>query len=316
MFSSSPSVKNSVQTDLKLHSVPIADTFAEAFPMVGARVIVTAVNEKWAEIAAREMSGYATSVIACDAEAGIERNLSPEETPDGRPGRSILVFSFGTKGLQKAVMNRVGQCILTCPTTSCFNGITTENSPTIKDDQLTVGGQLRFFGDGHQISKKLGDKRFWRVPVMEGEFLCEDKFGVFKGVAGGNILVAGTNASSVLEATEAAVDAIAKIEGVITPFPGGIVRSGSKVGSQYSTLKASTNDAFCPTLKPRSKPEIPHDVASVLEIVIDGCSFDDVQSAMKAGLHAACKHGGATFISAGNYGGKLGEHHFHLKDIL
>src|SRR5262249_46890331 len=222
----------------------IEDTFAEAFPMTAARLIVTAETERWAQTAARVATGYAASVIGCDVEAGVERELYPDETPDGRPGVSLLCFAFSRDALQKAVLNRVGQCVLTCPTTSCYNGL-----PVVKDKSIKIGGNLRYFGDGFQISKLLEGRRYWRIPVMDGEFTCEDVFGTVKGVAGGNLLMLARSQGEGLAAAEAAVAAIHKVRGVILPFPGGVVRSGSKVGSRYKKLRASTNDAYCPTLR-------------------------------------------------------------------
>src|SRR5262245_24861247 len=213
---------------LTINSVPIEDTFAEAFPMTAARLIVTAETPAWARTAAQEATGYAASVIGCDAEGGVERALSPEETPDGRPGVSLLLFAFSRDALQKAAVNRVGQCVLTCATTACFNGL-----PVVKEKSLRIGGQLRSFGDTFQISKKLDGCRFWRIPVMDGKFLCEDRFGTIKGVAGGNFLIMGATQAAALAAAQAAVEAMSPLPGVIMPFPGGIVRSGSKVGSRY-----------------------------------------------------------------------------------
>ncbi len=298
--------------DLSLNGVRIIDTFAEAFPTMATRVIVTAANSRWAEVAGTVMTGYATSVIACDAEAAIERRLSESETPDGRPGVSVLVFAFSAEALAKAVVGRVGQCVLTCPTTACFCGLPADAS----DKQVSIGGQLRYFGDTYQQSKKLGKRRFWRIPVMDGEFLCEDRFGILKGVAGGNLLIAGRTPTAALAAAEAAVSAIREVDNVILPFPGGIVRSGSKVGSRYKKLNASTNDAYCPTLRGVTELAIPPEVEAVYEIVIDGLAADDVQNAMRAGLHAACGVDDVALVTAGNYGGKLGPHHFYLKELI
>src|SRR5204863_7329662 len=180
---------------LAVNSGRIEETFAVAFPMTAARVLVTAETPAWVRTAGHAATGYAASVIGCDAEAGIERELSPDETPDGRPGVSLLFFAFSRDALQKAVVNRVAQCVLTCPTTACFNGLTGDPGKTIK-----VGGSLRFFGDGWQISKRLDGKRYWRVPTMDGEFLCEDVFGTVKGVGGGNFLILGESQSKALAA--------------------------------------------------------------------------------------------------------------------
>lgn len=297
---------------LELNGVPVDDTFAEAFPVFGTRLIITAASEAWAETAARETCGFATSVIACDVEAGLERKLTGEETPDGRPGLSLLLFAFSRKKLAQAAVNRIGQCVLTCPTTACFNGLT----DVARDETVSIGGQLRYFGDGFQISKKLGPLRFWRVPVMDGEFLCEDRFGTVEGVGGGNLIICARDQAAALESAQSAATAMSHVPGVILPFPGGIVRSGSKVGSKYKALKASTNDAYCPTLIARTDSQLPPETGAVYEIVIDGLSFADVQNAMRAGLHAACGQNGLTLVTAGNYGGRLGPHHFSLRELI
>jgi formylmethanofuran--tetrahydromethanopterin N-formyltransferase len=295
---------------LRIADIPIEDTFAEAFPMTAARLIVTAATPGWAETAGRTATGYAASVIGCDAEAGIERRLSPEETPDGRPGVGLLFFAFSRDALQKALVNRVGQCILTCATTACYNGL-----PVVKDKTIRIGGNLRFFGDGYQFSKKLEGRRYWRLPVMDGEFTCEDVFGTTKGVAGGNFLILGESQAAALAAAEAAVAVISNVPGVILPFPGGVVRSGSKVGSRYKKLKASTNDAYCPTLRGITKSALPDGANAVYEIVLDGLDLSAVEEATRIGVRAACVPG-VLGISAGNYGGKLGPFHLHLHKLL
>jgi formylmethanofuran--tetrahydromethanopterin N-formyltransferase len=295
---------------LTINSVPIDDTFAEAFAMIAARVLITAATPGWARIAAQEATGYAASVIGCDVEAGIERELSPDETPDGRPGVSLMFFAFSRDALQKAVVNRVAQCVLTCATTACFNGLDGEPNKTIR-----IGGSLRFFGDGWQISKRLDGRRYWRVPTMDGEFLCEDVFGTVKGVAGGNFLILGESQAATLAAAEEAVAAIRRVPGVILPFPGGVVRSGSKVGSKYPGLKASTNDAYCPTLRGQVTSALPEGVNAVYEIVIDGLDLAAVEQAIRVGVEAACRPG-VLKITAGNYGGSLGPFHLHLHKLL
>lgn len=295
---------------LSIDSTNIEDTFAEAFPMTAARLIVTAETPEWAQIAAQEATGYAASVIGCDAEAGIERLVSPDETPDSRPGVSLLFFAFNRDALQKAAVNRVGQCVLTCPTTACYNGL-----PVVKDKSIKIGGNLRFFGDGFQKSKKLDDRRFWRLPVMDGEFTCEDVFGTVKGVAGGNFLILGETQAVALAAAAAAVAAIKEVPGIILPFPGGVVRSGSKVGSRYKQLRASTNDAYCPTLRGRVESALGENVNAVYEIVIDGLDLAAVEEATRCGIRTACRPG-VLRITAGNYGGSLGPFHLHLHKLL
>ncbi len=295
-----------------INGVTIDETFAEAFGMKATRAIITAQNEKWAMISAQAMTGFATSVIACGCEAGIERTLDPSETPDGRPGVSILIFAMGGKGLAKQLETRAGQCVLTSPTSALFAGI---------DDgvQIPLGKNLRYFGDGFQVSKKIEGKRYWRVPVMDGEFLTEATTGRVDAVGGGNFLVLAKSQPQALAACEAAIEEMRRIPNVIMPFPGGVVRSGSKVGSKYPALGASTNDAFCPTLKGMTKTELPADCESVMEIVIDGLSKEDIDKAMRVGIQAVCDLGvenGIQRISAGNYGGKLGPFHFHLQEIM
>lgn len=302
----------SLTEKFQINGVDIDDTFAEAFPMKGARVIITAAHAEWALIAATEMTGNATSVIACDCETSIEQILDRAETPDGRPGVSVLVFGFDRDSLALAIQARVGQCVLTAPTTACYNGI----ADCPKDKRIQVGGAIRYFGDGLQFSKKLGDQRFWRIPTMDGEFLCEDRFGTVTGVGGGNLIICGDSQDNTLAAAQASVTAMKQCPDVIMPFPGGIVRSGSKVGSQYKTLKASTNEAYCPTVRPLADSDLPAGCNAVYEIVIDGLSVESVATAMKAGLHAAAGTPGTLKITAGNYGGKLGKHHFFLRELL
>lgn len=298
---------------VQIGEVIVELTFAEAFPMTGARLVVTAMNDRWVRIAADVFCGYATSVIACDLEAGVERLLSPDETLDGRPGVALLAFAFSRDKLQAALVNRVGQCLLTCPTTACYDGYPEGDSAK----RIKLGDQLRFFGDGHQQSKQLLDRRFWRIPTMDGEFLCEDRVGTFKGVAGGNLLIGAGDQLSALAATELAAEAIRAVPGVILPFPGGIVRSGSKVGSKYKGLKASTNAAYCPSLRGGvDLSQLPGEVNAMYEIVIDGTSLTAVTDATAAGLNAALRAPGVRFITSGNYGGKLGPHHVFLNDAL
>jgi formylmethanofuran--tetrahydromethanopterin N-formyltransferase len=295
---------------MNLRGVFIEETFAEAFTMRVARVIVTGRNLRWAREAALKLTGFATSVIGCKVEAGIERELPERETPDARPGVSVLLMTMGKDDLPKRLVERIGQTVLTCPTTACFDGL------PAAPDRLGVGSTLRFFGDGFQSSKVIGGERFWRIPVMEGEFLVQEKFGMVKGVGGGNFLILARTADAALAAAESAVDAMQGHPGIILPFPGGVVRSGSKVGSRrIKSMIASTNDAFCPTLRAITASALPETVNSVLEIVINGTDADAISDAMRLGIGAACREG-VVSISAGNYGGKLGPHHFHLRKIM
>ena len=297
---------------IERNGVRIVDTFAEAFGMRAARVIITAQSPAWARTAAQSMTGFATSVIGCKVEAGIEVEIAPDDTFDGRPGISVLLFAFDAEGLGRQLIDRIGQTILTCPTTACFDGLPQST------ERITVGGALRHFGDKFQSSKMLDSQRFWRIPVMEGEFLVQEAFGVQKAIGGGNFLILAKDQASALSAAEAAVDAMRKVRGVILPFPGGIVRAGSKVGAKkYKNMIASTNDAYCPTLRgrPGVTSQIPAGANSVLEIVVDGLDRAAIEDAMRAGLDAACRPG-VVEITAGNYGGKLGKHHFHLHALV
>jgi len=294
------------------NGVKIRDTFAEAFSMRGARVVITAQSPAWARIAAQSLTGFATSVIGCKVEAGIESELAAETTPDLRPGISVLLFAFDADGLQRQLIDRIGQTVLTCPTTACFDGLS--DAP----ERVVVGGNLRHFGDKFQSSKMMNGLRYWRIPVMEGEFLVQESFGVQKAIGGGNLLILAEDQAAALGAAEAAVDAMRTVRGIILPFPGGIVRAGSKVGAKkYKNMIASTNDAYCPTLRGRTgvETQLPANANSVLEIVVDGLDRTAIEQAMRAGLAAACRPG-VVEITAGNYGGKLGKHHFHLHQLL
>jgi formylmethanofuran--tetrahydromethanopterin N-formyltransferase len=292
-----------------LGSTEVADTFAEAFPMRFARLVITAATEAWALEAARSMTGFATSVIGCKCEAAIERGLSEVETPDGRPGIAVLLFAMDREGVGKRVLERVGQCVMTCPTTACFDGLPGA------ERTVALGRSLRYFGDGFQASKVIAGERFWRVPVMEGEFLVCESVGVGRGVGGGNLVVGAGDLDAALAAAAAAVDAM-RGEGIALPFPGGIVRSGSKVGSLRSkSMPASTNHQMAPTLRVQVKDTlVPEGVGAMFEIVIDAVSEEAVREAMRRALHAAAG-AGATHVTAANFGGKLGEFHFPLSEL-
>ena len=293
---------------MRINDVVIEDTFAEAFGMWASRLIITAINEKWAMTAAQVATGFSTSIIACGCEAGIGGVLPREQTPDGRPGVLVLFFTMSDKDMEKVLLNRIGQCIMTSPTSACYNGLQS-------DMNVNVGGKLRYFGDGFQASKLLEGRRLWRVPVMDGEFVIEESFGMQKAVGGGNFLILAESQQTSLAAAEAAVNAMRSVERIIMPFPGGIVRSGSKVGSRYKGQGVSTNTAYCPTIRRQVDSALPDGVNAVMEIVIDGLDEEAVREATRVGVLAACQTG-VVRISAGNYGGKLGRYHFYLHDIL
>lgn len=295
---------------MEINGIAIEDTFAEGFPIKMARVLITAVTERWAIGAAREATGFGTSVIGCPAEAGIECIVSGDETPDGRPGVNILICNMGYKNLENSLLFRIGQCVLTAPTTSAFSGMPQA------EKQFDTGRKLKFFGDGFEKQAEMYGKSVWTIPRMSGDFIVEQSFGAVDGIAGGNFLILAQNQSAGLMAAEAAVDAIGKIKGTITPFPGGVVASGSKVGSKYKFLKASTNTAFCTSLREDGVCTLAEDISSVFEIVINGVSKEAIGAAMKAGINAACRVPGVLKISAANYEGKLGTHQFPLHVVL
>jgi len=295
---------------MQINGVFIADNFAEAFGMRATRLVITADTASWARRAAESLTGFATSVIGCGCEAGIEQELPEAATPDGRPGISVLIFAASSADLAKQVPLRVGQSVLTCPGTAVYSGL---DAP----EHVEIGARLRYFGDGHQIAKRLDGGRFWRIPVMDGEFLCVHRAGMVRAVGGGNFLLLGATRAAAREAAERAVLAMHALPNVILPFPGGVVRSGSKIGSKYKGLIASTNDAYCPTLRAQTDGALPPEVESVLEIVIDGLADTDIAAAMRAGILAACTaDSGLVAIDAGNYGGKLGKFQFNLRQVL
>jgi formylmethanofuran--tetrahydromethanopterin N-formyltransferase len=296
-------------TAYALGRTEVADTFAEAFPMRFARVVITAATETWALEAARSMTGFATSVIGCKCEAAIETALAAEDTPDGRPGIAVLLFAMDREGVGKRVLERVGQSVMTCPTTACFDGL------PAAERTVPLGRSLRYFGDGFQASKVIAGQRFWRIPVMEGEFLVCESVGVGSGVGGGNLVIGAGDEDTALAAARAGADAM-RGEGIALPFPGGIVRSGSKVGSLRSqSMPASTNHQMAPTLRVQVEDTlVPDGVGALFEIVIDGVSEDAVREAMRRGLHAAAG-AGATHVTAANFGGKLGQFHFPLSEL-
>jgi formylmethanofuran--tetrahydromethanopterin N-formyltransferase len=298
--------------DFGSHSVEIQNTFAEMFPMWAGRVLITADTEEWALTAARTATGLATSVIMSPAEAGIESLSSAEATPDGRTGALIQVYNRDRFDLKRQMILRIGQCIMTCPTASAFDAM-----PNAKR-RLKVGRSIRLFGDGFQKKALVGDRKVWRIPVMEGSFIVEDTFGVAEAVAGGNFLIMAKDKPSGLKAAEKAVEAIrAEAQPVILPFPGGICRSGSKAGSLKYKLKASTNHPFCPTLRAIVEgTQVPEAVNCVYEIVINGLSVDGVKNAISAGVQATASVPGVLRISAGNYGGKIGPFKAFLKETL
>ena len=297
---------------MEINGIEIEDTYAEAFPIKIARVLITGATKHWALVAATEATGFGTSVIACPAEAGIEKIVSGSETPDGRPGVYVQICTFGYKGLEEQLMNRLGQCVLTAPTAHMYNGLPDA------EKQFDTGFKLKFFGDGQEFELDVGGRKAFGIPMMEGDFITEHSIGAVEGIAGGNFFMLAENKMAALTAAEAAVDAIAEVEGVITPFPGGIVASGSKVGANtYSFMHATSNEKFSPSIKDKVEgSNVPADVNGIYEIVINGLNEKVISEATRAGIEAAIQIPGMKKISAGNFGGTLGPYKFKLHDIM
>lgn len=284
----------------------IENTYAEAFSTKAAHILITAATKNLAHIAATEATGFATSFIGCPAEAGIDSYVPPEKTPDGRPGYSIIICQNRADDVKEQLLERIGQCVLTAATTAVFN---------LAESDVTdnLGFKLAFFADGYQEKVELYDRTMYRIPVMSGDFLIEEDFGIVDAVAGGNLFIMAKTQATALMAAEAAVNAISQVEGVITPFPGGIVASGSKVGSKkYKFMHATTNEEYCPTLKDTVESKLPEDVEGVYEIVFDGLTEEKIRTATQSAISAVKTIPGVVKISAGNYGGNLGKYRINL----
>ncbi len=291
----------------------IEDTFAEAFPMYVSRVLITARDRYWAYVAGTLATGFATSIIMCPCEAGIEGFVSPDSTPDHRPGVLVQFWHSDLGLLKQQLVLRLSQVVLTCPTTRVFDAL-----PKVKR-KLTIGSTIAKFGDGFEQQVEMFGRKMWSIPVMEGEFLIEEKVGVMKGVAGGNIIILAEEPYEGLKAAKSAVRAIRKyVRRVIMPFPGGVCRAGSKPGSlKYPKVKATTNHPFCPTLRDKvPDTRVPENVRCVYEIVINGLTQEDVAKAMGIAALTAAQFRSVVKVTAGNYGGKLGPYKIFLKDAV
>ncbi len=298
----------------------IDDTYAEAFRSLYAEVLITARDRKWLDHACRAATGHASSTIMCDCEAGVDRYVGPGgdasfATPDGRPG-AVVQFHLPrfrkdrVEALEKVLLARLSQNVLTCPTTACFNLLDTE--PYFK-----LGRKIAFFGDGFQQRVRRHDRPMWVIPTMGGEFTVDRRFGYADGIMGGNLWFLGTTADAAIEAAERSVTGVEATPGAITTFPGGVAASASKAGSRYSFLFASTYEQFCPTLKQQLGPEskVPDGVTSIMEIIINGRDLETVAQATRAAIAASIATPGLLKISAGNYGGRLGKSFIHLRDV-
>lgn len=290
----------------------VEDTYAEAFRSLYVEFLITARNRRWLDHAINAATGHGSSTIMCDCEAGLDRYVGPGgdesfATPDGRPGAVCQLhvprfWKHRVEGLEKALLARVCQDVLTCPTTACF-------SLSDSEPYYRLGRKVAFFGDGYAGLEDRFGRRMWVIPTMAGEFCIDRRFGYHDGIMGGNLWFMATSEAASLEAAELAAEACGGIPGVITPFPGGVTSSGSKAGSRYKFLFASTNHPFCPTLKgrPGIKSQVPDGITSVMEIIINGHDLETVRAATQAAIRAASPVTGLEKITAGNYGGRLGK---------
>jgi formylmethanofuran--tetrahydromethanopterin N-formyltransferase len=298
-------------------SAVVDDTYAEAFRSILAEVLITARDRKWLDHAVNAATGHASSTILCECEAGLDRYVGPGgdetfTTPDGRPG-AIVQFHVPRfrkdreTWLERTLLNRLAQNVLTCPTAACFNLIDSE-------PYFRLGRKIALFGDGHQFRDVRYGRRVWVIPIMAGEFVVDRRFGFRDGIMGGNLWFMGESADAALLAAERGLQGVRSTPGVISPFPGGIAASGSKAGSRYSFLIASTNHPFCPTLREKLGDEsrVPEGVASITEIIINGRDLETVRRATHAAIDAAIETPGLLRISAGNYGGRLGKNFVYL----
>ena len=285
----------------------IEDTYAEAFRSIYAEVLITARDRRWLDHAVSSATGNASSTILCDCEAGLDRYVEDAETPDGRPG-AIVQFHVPrfrkdrVESLERSLLVRLSQNVLTCSTASCF-------CPEPGENRYKLGRKIAFFGDGYQRRAVRHGRRVWVVPTLGGEFVIDRRFGWHEGLMGGNLWFFGSTIDAAILAAERAAEAAATTPGVILPFPGGLAASGSKAGSRYTFSIASTYEAYCPTLRDRlgEKSRLPAGVASVMEIIIDGKSLETITKATKAAIAASVETPGLLRISAGNYGGRLGK---------
>ncbi len=291
----------------------IEDTFAEAFRSIYAEVLVTARDRQWLDHAASAATGNASSTILCDCEAGLDRYVGNEATPDGRPG-AVLQFHVPRfrkdreKALERSLLVRLSQNVLTCPTTACFNLSEGEG-------RFPLGRKLAYFGDGFQFRDERFGRRVWVVPIMAGEFVIDRRFRWSDGLMGGNLWFLGRDIDAALLAAQRAEEAVRSVPGVVTPFPGGVAASGSKAGSRYKFSVASTYEAFCPTLRERlgDKSRVPEGVGSIMEIIINGKDLATIERATQAAITASVETPGLVRISAGNYGGRLGKSFVYLR---
>jgi formylmethanofuran--tetrahydromethanopterin N-formyltransferase len=278
--------------------VDIDDTFSEVFELYYSEILVTAATKDLAMEIARSATGYATSIIGCDCEAGVDYST---DGPDRRPGVVLAFFAVDKKNLQNAILSRLGQNVLTAPTARAF--------AVSGGDTYDLGKKLSFFGDGYEEETDKFGRRMWSIPLMGGDFLVEAEVGISRGVSGNFQII---SADEFPDVALGAVEAIRDVKGAITPFPLGICASGSKLGSKYSFLRASTDNKKCPSIKGN---KLPKGAKSVYEIVIDAVDLETLKGAMKAGVEK-CDDPSTILITAGNFGGKLGKDRIYLMELM
>jgi len=301
-----------------VNKAQIEDTYAEAFEGIFCRVIVTSDDEETLRKAAQDATATPSIVIG-RVEGGIEKWLSKKETPDKRKG-AILQFWGGIdskkpfansmKKFEIELSYRIRQDILVKPFTAVFDALPKAEG---KMDMMERVGHC---GDGYEWAENRYDRNVIIVPILVPDFIIERYLNYAHGVMGANFWIMCKTKGAVKEAGEKALQAINKIKGVITPFD--VCSAGSKPETRYPWIGPTTNHPYCPSLKRKlgKTSKVPKNVTYIPEIVINGTSLQAVKKAMKAGIKAALDVNGVVKISAGNYGGKLGDYKVYLRELF
>lgn len=304
---------------MKREKARIEDTYAEAFDGMYCRLMITADDNETLVRAAEDATATPSGVIG-RLDNGIEKYVSPRQTPDKRKG-VILQFWKGIdekKPLQdtisrfeKELSYRIRQDILVKPFTAVYDAL--ETKPDGKFDMMERVGHC---GDGYEWEKNLHGRSMIVVPIMVPDFEIEHYVGYARGIAGGNFWIMCNSRRAVKQAGTRALEAIHKVKGVITPFD--VCSAGSKTETRFPLIGPTTNHPYCPSLKGKLQAEssVPEGVKFIPEIVINGTTIENMKKAMKAGIEAALSVQGVTEVSAGNYGGKLGRHKIYLHELF
>jgi formylmethanofuran--tetrahydromethanopterin N-formyltransferase len=298
--------------------IEIEDTYAEAFTGIFCRLIVTADDAQTLRSAAED-STATPSVVIGRVEGGIEKWLSEKETPDQRKG-AILQFWGGIdrkasladslKKFETELSYRIRQDILVKPFTAVFDALPNA------EGKLDVMTRVGHCGDGYEWIEKRHGREVIVVPIMVPDFIIERYLGYAHGVMGANFWVMCKTKMALKKAGEKALEAIHKVNGVVTPFD--VCSAGSKPETRFPWIGPTTNHPYCPSLKQRlgKVSMVPEGVRYIPEIVINGISMEAVKDAMKAGIEVVLTVDGVVRISAGNYGGKLGEFKIYLRELF